>query len=185
MHTMTATESVCSGCRVAEGWGWPFPQHRLISTFGQRVNCSRADFVSVCFHAPASADVAVPLPCLTTIAQFARGLESLGGEGLLLEEPVPACAEKLVAKLRPTSWCVTWTSQHPIHVMVAGWRSWWMDYPNLEESKLPWTPHWFPLFCDGSPTPGGLPSRRLGLSAGACSVSHLPGGLCVSSAFLN
>ena len=103
---------------------------------------SSADFVSVCFHAPVSAGVAVPLPCLATIAQFARGLESLGGEGLLLEVPVPASAEKLVAKLRPTSWCVTWTSQHPIHVMVAGWRSWLMDYPKLEESKLPWTPHW-------------------------------------------
>ena len=85
--------------------------------------CCSAAFVSVCLCPPASADVAVPLTPLATIAQLARGPESWGGVALLSKVQVPACAEKQVGGSRPTSWCVTWTLLHLVHVMVVGWRS--------------------------------------------------------------
>ena len=74
------------------------------------VSC--AAFVSTCLCPPASANVAVPLTLLATIAQLARGLESLGGEASRWKVLVPACAEKQVAELRP--WCEIWTLQ-PLH----------------------------------------------------------------------
>ena len=113
------------------------------ATIGSRVTCSvcysSAAFVSACLCPPASADVAVPLTLLATIAQLARGLESLGGEASRWKVLVPACAEKQVAELRPTSWCEIWTLQHLIPVMAVGWRLWLMASPSSGEHSLPWT----------------------------------------------
>ena len=66
---------------------------------------------------------------------------------MLWKARVPACAEKQEGGSRPTTWCVTWTSQHLIHVMVVGWRSSLMACHCLGERSLPWTQR--SLHCDG------------------------------------
>ena len=93
--------------------------------------------------------MAVPLTPLASSRSLLEDVASLWKVRAL------ACAEKQVGGSRPTSWCVTWTMLHLIHVMVVDLRSLLMACPfrgcaicrghHIGVSS--------PLHCDGTPTP--------------------------------